>query len=73
MAQYADEILALEHGEVIAKGSTKEVLSDFTILEKGVMLPHTALFYREFTGRGHAMESVPVTKTECIDQLKSRI
>ena len=37
------------------------------------MLPHTALFYKEFTGRGHTMESVPVTKDECIDQLKPRL
>ena len=73
IAQYADEILALEHGEVAAKGSTKDVLSDFSLLDRGVMLPHTALFYKEFTGRGHTMESVPVTKDECIDQLKPRL
>lgn len=73
LAEYADEVLVLKRGELIAKGATKEVLSDFNLTKEGVMLPRTVLFYKEFSEKGHSMERVPITKGECVAQLKSMI
>ncbi len=73
LAEYADEVLVLKRGEVIAKGKTQEVLADFSLMDKGVMLPRTVSFYKEFKDRGHSMERIPITKSECIAQLKDRI
>ena len=39
LAEYADEILVLQGGKLIKKGSTQEVLTDFSLLDRGVMLP----------------------------------
>ena len=73
LAEYADEVVVLKRGEVIAKGKTQEVLADFSLMDKGVMLPRTVSFYKEFKDRGHSMERIPITKSECIAQLKDRI
>lgn len=73
LAEYADEVLVLKRGEMIAQGRTQEVLADFSLMDKGVMLPRTVSFYKEFKDRGHSMERIPITKSECITQLKDRI
>lgn len=73
LAEYADEVLVMKRGELIAKGTTEEVLADFNLLEKGVMLPRTVLFYKEFREKGHSIEHIPITKGECIARLKDII
>lgn len=73
LAEYADEVMILKRGEIIAKGNTQEVFSDFSLMDKGVMLPRTVSFYKEFKDRGHSMERVPITKKDCIAQLRDRI
>ena len=73
LAEYADEILVLQGGKLIKKGSTQEVLTDFSLLDRGVMLPHTALFYRELEKTGKKLEHVPVTRNDCMKQLRDRL
>lgn len=73
IAEYADEVLVMQRGELIAKGKTQEVLSDISLLEKGAMLPHTVLFNKELTTAGYTLGSVPVTKGDCVKQLRKRI
>ncbi len=69
LAEYADEVLVLKKGELLAKGRTSEVLSDFSLTEQGVMIPHTVSFYKEFKSRGHTLPEVPITKESCVSQL----
>ncbi len=73
LAEYADEVLVLKKGELLAKGRTSEVLSDFTLTGQGVMIPHTVSFYQEFSARGHVFSKVPITKSECVSQLAGMI
>ncbi len=73
LAEYADEMLVMNKGNLIAGGPTKEVLSDLSLLEKGAMLPHTVLFNHELKLKGVELEHVPVTKEDCISQLKLRM
>ena len=73
LAEYADEILVLQGGKLIKKGSTQEVLTDFSLLDRGVMLPHTALFYRELEKTGKKLDHVPVTRNDCMKQLRDRL
>lgn len=73
MAQYADEILVMQKGELIAGGPTKEVLTDISLLKRGAMLPHTVLLNEELNQRGISLEYVPVTKEDCLEQLKKKI
>lgn len=73
MAEYADEVLVMQNGDLIAKGKTQEVLSDVSLMERGAMLPRTVLFSKELSREGYALDSVPVTKSDCVDQIRKRI
>ena len=67
MAEYADEMLVMHEGELIAKGETHAVLSDLSMLKKGAMLPQTVLLTRELERQGIIFPHIPVTKKECIE------
>ncbi len=73
MAEYADEILVLYKGELIAKGATKDVLSDVSLSEKGVLLPRTVMLNQKLTEKGITLDHVPVTKDDCVSTLRKRI
>lgn len=73
MAEYADEILVLYKGELIAKGATKDVLSDVSLSEKGVLLPRTVMLNQKLTEKGITLDHVPVTKDDCVSALRKRI
>ncbi|RHV99739.1 ABC transporter ATP-binding protein [Clostridiaceae bacterium OF09-1] len=73
LAEYADEILVLYKGELIAKGATKEVLSDVSLSEKGVLLPRTVMLNQKLTEKGITLDHVPVTKDDCVSALRKRI
>ena len=73
LAEYADEILVLYKGELIAKGATKEVLSDVSLSEKGVLLPRTVMLNQKLTEKGITLDYVPVTKDDCVSALRKRI
>ena len=73
LAEYADEILVLYKGELIAKGATKEVLSDVSLSEKGVLLPRTVMLNQKLTEKGITLDHVPVTKDDCVSTLRKRI
>ncbi|SHK20635.1 energy-coupling factor ABC transporter ATP-binding protein [Hespellia stercorisuis] len=73
LAQYADEMLVMHKGEIIAGGPTKEVLSDISLMEKGAMLPHTVLLNHELNQKNIYLDHVPVTKDDCIRQLRTRM
>ena len=73
LAEYADEILVLYKGDLIAKGATKEVLSDVSLSEKGVLLPRTVMLNQKLTEKGITLDHVPVTKDDCVSALRKRI
>lgn len=73
MAEYADEILVLYKGELIAKGATKDVLSDVSLSKKGVLLPRTVMLNQKLTEKGITLDHVPVTKDDCVSTLRKRI
>ena len=73
LAEYADEILVLYKGELIAKGATKDVLSDVSLSEKGVLLPRTVMLNQKLTEKGITLDHVPVTKDDCVSTLRKRI
>ncbi|MGO5052925.1 energy-coupling factor ABC transporter ATP-binding protein [Lachnospiraceae bacterium LCP25S3_G4] len=73
MAEYADEMIVISNGELIAKGPTKTILSDLSLMEKGAMLPQSVLLNRVLKEHGIVLPEVPVTKMECINMLKERM
>ncbi|MGJ0918202.1 energy-coupling factor ABC transporter ATP-binding protein [Enterococcus avium] len=67
LADYCDEIILLEKGQLVKKGSAHQVLSDPEILKHGGALPQVSLFYLKHLKRN---TSVPITMEEAIKKLK---
>ncbi len=72
VAEYADEVLIIQGGELVRKGPVKEVLSDVGMLERGAMLPQAVILNRELMENGICLPEVPVTSEECIRLLLER-
>lgn len=73
IAEYADEVIALEDGCVVRCGEKHEVLSDMTLTEKGIDLPQTVILADELRRRGLPVAEKIITKEEMIGQLKEMI
>lgn len=73
LAEYADEIIVIGSGELIAKGTTREILSDMSFLEKGVSLPKAAILGKALVNNGENLPYIPVNNVECIQLLKERV
>ena len=66
IAEYADEVLVFQKGELLRKGSTRTVLSDLELLDHGTMLPQAIILNEELRRNGIVLPQVPVTTEECI-------
>lgn len=71
LSSYADEVIVISEGEILAKGPTKEVLSDITLMDKGVMVPQSVILSKALEAHGVKLSEVPVTKEECVNLLRT--
>ncbi len=67
IAEYADEVLVLDDGELIASGPTQEVFSDMSLLDRNVELPQVALLGSELVKRGLPLNYIPITQRQAED------
>lgn len=58
IAEYADEVIALEHGRLFAAGGKEEILSDITLKDHGIALPPSVLLSEELRKRGVQTETI---------------
>lgn len=70
IAEYADEIMVLEEGELIRFGEKHEVLSELALLEKDIELPQSVLLADELRQKGFDIKPGIITKDEMIEELK---
>ena len=66
IAEYADEVIAFKDGTIIAKGKTDEVLSDVSLLGKGVNIPQVAVLGSRLKQQGLNIDKIPVTDKEAV-------
>lgn len=64
IAEYADEVLVLHEGELIRSGDKQQVLSDMSLLEKGVQLPQMAILGNRLIQQGLPLSYVPITEAQ---------
>ncbi|GKX31788.1 ABC transporter ATP-binding protein [Vallitalea longa] len=64
IAEYADEIIVLEKGEMIRFGDKQEILSDISLIEHGVQLPQMAILGNELMKQGIPLDYIPVTEKQ---------
>lgn len=71
IAEYADDVILLNEGEVAMQGSSKEILTDERALAFGAALPQYSLFGLDMRKRGMNLGSIPLTEKEAIDAVKT--
>ncbi len=73
IADYADEILVLENGELIRFGEKHEILSDLSLLDKNVELPQSVILADELRKSGFDIKEKVITKDEMVEELRAVI
>lgn len=69
IAEYADEVIVLKEGRMIAKGEKQEVLSDISLLEQGVALPQVAILGNRLKEMGFLLPQIPVTEKQAAEMI----
>lgn len=69
IAEYADEILALEEGRLIRYGEKHEVLSDLSLLARDIELPQSVILAHELREQGIELAENIISKAEMIQAL----
>ena len=71
IAEYAENILVLDEGEVILSGKAKEVLNNKILLEKEIGMTQYSMLAYELEKSGKVeFEEIPITKEKIIELLK---
>ena len=71
IAEYAQNILVLDEGEVILSGKAEEVLNNKILLEKEIgMTQYSILAYELEKARKVEFEEIPITKEKTVELLK---
>ena len=71
IAEYAQKIIVLDKGEIIAKGSKKEILNDRLLEEKGIGMPQYSILAYELEKVWKVkFEEIPIKKYEFLSTLK---
>lgn len=67
IAEYADEILVLKEGKLIASGEKGEILTDMSLLEQGIAIPQVAILGNKLKERGLPIDYIPITESQAVE------
>ena len=71
IAEYAENILVLDEGEVILSGKAKEVLNNKILLEKEIGMTQYSMLAYELEKSGKVeLKEIPITKEKTVELLK---
>lgn len=73
IAEYADEVLVLRGGKLIASGDKAQVLSDISLMEQGVQLPQMAILGSRLKEKGFPISEIPVTETRAVEIISAAL
>lgn len=73
IAEYADRVIVLDRGAVIAEGPTAQILASAALDEAGVPHPEIARVALALADRGRALPEVPVTRERAHDLIAARL
>jgi energy-coupling factor transport system ATP-binding protein len=71
IAEYADDVLVFQDGELVLSGDKHAILSDSSILEKGAALPQVALLGLRLQEQGFPIANIPVTEDEAAEVISA--
>lgn len=73
IAEYADEVLVLRGGKLIAGGDKAQVLSDISLMEQGVQLPQMAILGNRLKEKGFPISEIPVTEKRAVEIISAAL
>lgn len=73
LAEYADRIVLLRSGRLVASGTVRDVLAAPTVERSGVLLPDVTQAALALRGRGHPLNPVPVAYDEAVRVFAGRL
>lgn len=73
IAEYADEVLVLKDGKLIASGDKAQILSDMALMEQGVQLPQMAILGSKLKERGFPISEIPVTEKRAVEIISAAL
>lgn len=73
IAEYADDVIVLKGGELVACGDKRTIFSDPSLREKGVALPQVVLLMQKLQEAGLEFETMPVTEKETVKKIHQAI
>lgn len=73
IAEYADEVIVLKDGKMIAAGAKSEILSDISLMDQGVMLPQVAILGNKLKEKGLPLSTIPVTEKQAVEVISAAL
>ena len=73
IAEYADEVLVLKGGKLIASGDKAQILSDMALMEQGVQLPQMAILGSKLKERRFPISEIPVTEKRAVEIISAAL
>lgn len=67
IAEYADDVIVLKDGELLAVGDKNEVLTDTALLDQGIALPQVVLLAEKLKEAGLPLSRIPVTEKQAVE------
>ena len=71
IAEYADEVFVMSNGRLLKSGLTQDVLSDMSLVDKGVRLPQITLLGSELSKCGIELPFLPITEKQGAEMLSN--
>jgi energy-coupling factor transport system ATP-binding protein len=73
LAQYADRIIVMKQGRIIAEGPTREILTSDAMDEADVARPEVTELAVALAGSPAAFPVIPITRAQAFEQLAPRV
>lgn len=73
IAEYADEILVFKNGHLITTGKKQDILTDMSLLEKGVAIPQVAILGTKLKEQGLLLDYIPITESQAVDVISKAL
>lgn len=73
IAEYADQVVVMDQGQIVMEGTPKEVFSDPRCEAYHIRLPQCTGISLDLRKEGISLEDLPVTLTETVDIIRKKI
>lgn len=72
IAEYCDEVLVMNQGEIVFAGPTQEILSNPNLPQHGAAIPQVAVFGHQMSAQGNPLATIPITVDQTVSLLSNR-